>query len=392
MHATRKKLWLFNAVTRSVVGGLAAVAVVLAPLTPAGALTGSSLQSTPVGTVIGSSNMTLPTALRTIATGKRITYVSSNSAGQKIVVSGAVITPKVLAAVPRTVAWAHGSTGLADGCAPSTNLNVFWPEAVDAVKSYLQKGWVVAASDYPGLGSPGNHPYLVGDSQARAVIDSVRAARKMNSRLTDQWAVSGHSQGGQTALFAGEIADTYGQGLKLRGVVAMSPVSNAEIIGTMIPGTPGQGYLVMALYGLAAVDPTVNPDTILAQPAKDLSQVVRTGCLEQILYAYAPLTAEQLLVGGQLPETVIAKLAASANPAQQANTAPVMLVQGTLDQDVPADLTYLLHSQVCSYGTPALLQPIEGADHIGTVTQSIAVVSGYLTDRFAGRPAPTNCL
>ena len=40
-----------------------------------------------------------------------------------------------------------------------------------------ENGYAIAATDYPGLGTPGPHPYLVGDSEARAVIDSVRAAR-----------------------------------------------------------------------------------------------------------------------------------------------------------------------------------------------------------------------
>ena len=30
----------------------------------------------------------------------------------------------------------------------------------------LARGWVVVATDYPGLGTPGPHPYLVGQSEA----------------------------------------------------------------------------------------------------------------------------------------------------------------------------------------------------------------------------------
>jgi hypothetical protein len=41
----------------------------------------------------------------------------------------------------------------------------------------LDRGYVVAATDYPGLGTPEVHPYLVGTSEAHAVLDSVRAAR-----------------------------------------------------------------------------------------------------------------------------------------------------------------------------------------------------------------------
>src|SRR5436305_1492150 len=83
---------------------------------------------------------------------------------------------------------------------------------------------------------PGQHPYLVGDSEGRAVVDSVRAARYLNGSLSNLWVVAGHSQGGQAALFAGEIADTYGMGLQLKGVVAVAPVANLDLIAPALVG------------------------------------------------------------------------------------------------------------------------------------------------------------
>ena len=47
----------------------------------------------------------------------------------------------------------------------------------------LARGYVVVATDYPGLGVPGQiHPYLIGVSEGRAVLDSVRAARACPAR------------------------------------------------------------------------------------------------------------------------------------------------------------------------------------------------------------------
>ena len=65
----------------------------------------------------------------------------------------------------------------------------------------LDRGYVVAATDYPGLGTPEVHPYLVGTSEARAVLDSVRAARAIPEAAAGaRFAVWGRSQGGQAAL------------------------------------------------------------------------------------------------------------------------------------------------------------------------------------------------
>lgn len=68
----------------------------------------------------------------------------------------------------------------------------------------ISQGYIVVATNYPGLGTGGIHPYLIGESEARAVIDSVRAARDMpNSGATNRFAVWGHSQGGHAALYTG---------------------------------------------------------------------------------------------------------------------------------------------------------------------------------------------
>jgi pimeloyl-ACP methyl ester carboxylesterase len=373
--------------------------------TPAAAFAqGVATTTAPVnqpGKVLSVKPMQLSAALANVATGKRITYASRDSYNRPIVVSGAVLTPKpsYLISHPRgankIVAWAHGTAGLADKCAPSAQPNLF-PDATytnyaDTVVSYLTQGWTVAASDYPGLGTPGVHPYLVGDSEARAVIDSARAARNLNPLLSNAWAVSGHSQGGQAALFAGEIADTYGTGLQLKGVVAIAPASNLDLIAPAIPGTLGQGYLAFAVYGLAAVDTTVRPPDILAQPALNLAGTLETGCFNEVLAAYAPLTAEQMVIGGVLPDSFVAKLARS-NPAQQANTAPVFLVQGDADQTIPVDITNILLQQECAINTvPTKLTVYPGQDHDPVLYAARADVVGYLTARFNNQAAPTSC-
>jgi pimeloyl-ACP methyl ester carboxylesterase len=389
--------------------GLARVAAVLGALliicAPSGAFasatTASVDRSNEPGKVISGAPMTLSATLANVATGKRITYVSRDVNGQPIVVSGAVLTPKpaILKAHPKgankIVAWAHGTAGIADQCAPSAQPNLY-PDATynnyaDTVASYLTQGWTVTATDYPGLGTPGVHPYLVGDSEGRAVIDSVRAAHNLNGSLSNVWVVAGHSQGGHAALFAGEIADTYGMGLQLKGVVAIAPASNLDIIASAIPGTPGQGYLAFAVYGLAAVDPTVHPEEILAQRALDLAGTLDTGCFNEVLAAYAPLTADEMVVGGVLPDSFLAKLARS-NPAQQPGNAPVFLVQGGADQTIPPDLTQFLQQQECAINTVATRLTIyTGQDHDPVLYASQADVVSYVTARFDNVPASSNC-
>ncbi|SNY75171.1 alpha/beta fold hydrolase [Paractinoplanes atraurantiacus] len=350
---------------------------------------GVSLLSAPAnaavlaGTVLTNATATLPAELSPLATGKRISYVTTNVNGGVITATGLVLTPKT-GKNNKTVAWGHGTTGLADQCSPSASQSVFWPEARAAIAELLRRGWTVAAPDYPGLGTPTSHPYLIGNSEARSIIDSVKAARRLDTALTTQYVVDGHSQGGQGALFVNQIAPSYDSPLVLRGTAAIAPVSNADLFAPVIPGTAGQGYLVMGLYGLQTVDASVNPNTLLAPPAREKVSVLQSGCLYQILDAFAPLTAEQLLVGGALPDAVVTKLARYLNPGQTATSAPVLLVQGTADEAVPYIFTSgPLRSQLGAYSQPVTYTELDGATHDGAVFQSTTLVADWIAARFA---------
>ena len=341
--------------------------------------TGPAVAAPAPGSVLSATSVALPAPLGQIATGKRIEYVSTNVNGGSITATGLILTP-TRGKTNKIVAWAHGSTGLADICAPSNHYDVFWPEALVAVAGLLDRGWTVAAPDYAGLGTPEPHPYFIGSSEARAIIDSVKAARNLDRALSTQYVVEGHSQGGQGALFADEMA-AYDGALVLRGVVAIAPVSNVDLFAPFIPGTPGQGYLVMALAGLATVQPSPDPLAVLARPARDKLPVLRTGCLTEILTAYSGLTAGQLLIGAALPQWVVDELVRWDNPAQMPPTAPIFVVQGTADEAVPVGITDALVGEYPP-GTVEYLT-IDGADHEGAVTQSVPQVTTWIAGRFS---------
>src|SRR5271163_3907619 len=110
------------------------------------------------------------------ATTYRVLYRSTGLDDKPILVSGVVIVPPgdPPPGGRPIVAWAHPTSGVVSRCAPS--LAIFLFEQIQGLRSFVRDGYVVAATDYPGLGTVGPHPYLVGTSEARAVIDSVRVA------------------------------------------------------------------------------------------------------------------------------------------------------------------------------------------------------------------------
>lgn len=328
--------------------------------------------------------------------GYRISYASTNASGAVVPVTGAVLVPAGAADSHKrpVVSWAHGTAGSADICAPSRS-EVLYPEPdfvyyAEEVSEFLDAGFIVTAADFPGLGSPGPAEYLIGASEGRSVIDIVRAARKMKVGASKDWFAVGHSQGGQAALFAGELADTYGNGLNLLGVVGIAPASSIELIAQAIIGTPFQGYLALGLAGLQAAYPSYSAFQDLAPPAEARFGVIESGCFTDVAVTFGDLTAEQMIEGGQLSDEALQLLAAQ-NPANERIEAPVLLQQGTLDDTVPVELTELLTSQRCELGDSIQLLKYEGQTHDGVLGAAIADTLGFLNDRLHHRPFASSC-
>ena len=117
------------------------------------------------------------------ATTYRVLYTSTGYDGEPTAVSGLILVPDDTPpdGGRKVVAYTHGTTGVASRCAPSLVTNPEQqPVLVEGGPELLAAGYVVAATDYQGLGTPGPHPYLVGDSEAMNALDSVRAARNLD--------------------------------------------------------------------------------------------------------------------------------------------------------------------------------------------------------------------
>src|ERR1700760_2363742 len=155
--------------------------------------TAAEIAAGPPGSVIRSEPMDGAPAF---GIARRVLYRSTSPEGKPIAVSGVIVTPPGDAPAGGwpIVAWAHPTTGIVPRCAPS--LAIFLFQQIAGSRPLIEQGFAIAATDYPGLGTPGPHPYLVGVSEARAVIDSVRAARAFPGVTGKRFAVWGHSQGG----------------------------------------------------------------------------------------------------------------------------------------------------------------------------------------------------
>jgi len=204
------------------------------------------------GHLIDSAELTGYAALEDASVTYRVIYESTSGVGdrlgQPIGVSGMIAfptTPPIGDGWP-VISWAHGTVGSADKCAPSMDsddlgepgdsglglLRMINKAPHKLLNAFLRAGWAVAMTDYEGLGTYGNHPYLLGESEGRGIVDIVPAVRQLagNDRpISDQYGIVGHSQGGQAALFGAYLAGTdYARSGTLIGVTALAPASNLK--------------------------------------------------------------------------------------------------------------------------------------------------------------------
>jgi alpha-beta hydrolase superfamily lysophospholipase len=318
-----------------------------------------------------------------------VLYHSVSLQGADIAVSGLVLAPDRDAppgGFP-VVAWAHGTTGAADVCAPSRLGDLTPPLA----GHLLRQGYVVAATDYEGLGTPGPHPYLVGTSEGRGVLDAARAAASVTDAST-RVVVWGHSQGGHAALFAGEMAPWYAPDLEVVGVVSGAPVADVAALLASVVDVPGHTALVLtAVHAWAAVYPDADAADLLTPDTVDRLGAVERHCLFGVEEAFAePL--EQLRVGDPGAVEPWRSLLEENTPGRAPVAAPTLLIHGDGDALLPVEATAALADRLCRHGGgPVALRRYADADHSSVLGAAADDMFEWIAGRFEGREAPSTC-
>ena len=280
------------------------------------------------------------------AAAYRVLYRSVGLHNEPIAVSGVVVIP--LAAPPDggrpIVAWAHPTTGVVPRCAPSRALSVF--QQIQGLREMLERGYVVAATDYPGLGTKGPHPYLVGVSEGRAVLDAVRSARELpETGGSGRFAVWGHSQGGQASLYTGILAKSYAPELDLVGVAAAAPATElATLMTEDLDSNGGRNLTAMTLWSWARVF-GAPMDRVLEPAAIPVVDLLAEECIESIFdfilrqKTARPLVKAFLSVPNPVELEPWRSLAADNTPGVLPSEIPIFLSQGADDHLVRSEVT-----------------------------------------------------
>ena len=355
------------------------------------------LSAGPPGQVIWARQMTSAAALPGAASNLLVLY-HSVTAGQDTAVSGTVAIPP--GAPPAggwpVLSWAHGTTGVADICAPSRDApghpSHLYIQLADAMLNlWVQRGWVVVRTDFAGLGTPDPHQYLEGHSAACGTTDIVTAARQLHPGIGRRWAVMGHNQGGHAALFTASVAPHRAPDLDLIGAVAIAPATGEHDVIARIgePGVPVRrpGFLALALLGAAAADPGIRLEQLLTPQALRLLAVARIRGIDDLLVLRSRRSPHltDLFQPGCDPGRLLSVLAAN-DPAELQLQVPALIAQGTDDPIAdPAQITRLMRS-LAARGATLDCHLYPGTGHFDVIAAAHTQNARWIDAKLAGMP------
>jgi pimeloyl-ACP methyl ester carboxylesterase len=332
------------------------------------------------------------------ATTYRVLYRSTGLNDEPILVSGVVIVPPgdPPPGGRPIIAWAHPTSGVVPRCAPS--LAIFLFEQIQGLRSFVRDGYVVAATDYPGLGTAGPHPYLVGTSEGRAVIDSVRVAGSLpGAGGGKRFLVWGHSQGGHASLFTGAIAKSYAPELDLLGVAAAAPATDlVTLMNEDIDSVGGKNITAMTLWSWQRVfDANMNKvvDRRAIPAINQLAQECIEGPFDLKKRQRTEQPLEQHFLSAQHPSdvepwhTLLAENSPNALPPE----IPVFLAQGTDDDIIHPKVTQDYAAKLCGAGSKVRILLMPNIGHSRAAQASTSALLDWASDRFAGKAAPDDC-
>jgi len=253
----------------------------------------------------------------------------------------------------------------------------------------------VAMTDYQGLGTPGEHSYIVGPAMGHAVLDVARAASRIPfSGLTASAPVGiwGYSEGGAAAGWAAELQPTYAPELNLRGVAAGGVPAQLTDVAHALDGTIGFGFLASAAIGFDAAYPELHLDTWLNAAGRSALADVKTQCAAGLFLLYGNKHLTDYLAGpNPLDDPTWKARLAQSTLGTTAPPVPAFLYHGRTDQIIPFAVGTGLRDRWCALGTKVLWKDYD-SEHIFTQGNAAPDAVTWLDHRFTSTdPAPSSC-
>ncbi|AXB46450.1 lipase [Amycolatopsis albispora] len=340
--------------------------------------------------------------IRAPAEVRRIMYRSRDTHGEPIAVTGTVLTPHQAwtgGGDRPIIGYAAGTQGVGDNCAPSRAMAAGMEYEGPFISGLLLRGYAVVVTDYEGLGTPGMHTYANRESQAHTVLDSIRAAQRLDAaNLPDAGpvAIAGYSQGGGASAAAAELQPSYAPELKLKGAYAGAVPADLARVARNLDGAYAAGFLGYALLSMDEAYPELNIRGVLNDKGNKMLDQVATQCTVEAIAAHAftrstALTKDGRPLADYLDEEPYASRLAEQKIGERKPAVPMLVVHSTLDDIVPYAQGRDMAREWCGQGAKVQFSSSVVPTHVGGAIRAFPEAFLWLEGRFGGKPAPANC-
>lgn len=334
---------------------------------------------------------------------QRIMYLSRDMRDEPIAVTGTVLTPNA----PwqgrdkrPIIAYAPGTHGLGDQCAPSRTLAGDEEYEGEFVLGLLGKGWGVVVTDYQGLGPPGLHTYANRKAEAHAVLDSIRAAQRLPAADLPQGgpvAIGGYSQGGGAAAAAAELQDAYAPELELKGVYAGAPPANLKALARFLDDSYAIGFGLFAIASFNYSYPDRDILGIFNEEGRKVLKQVETECVVDALANHTELKTKDLIKDGRpFGDYLDTEPYDSVFREQQIGlikpAVPVLVAHSSQDDIVPYEQGKAMAQGWCNLGATVQFKELDPpSGHLPAMQKSFPVMLDWLTARLDDAKVTSNC-
>jgi hypothetical protein len=336
-------------------------------------------------------------------------YRSELPSGEPITVYGRAYLPDSPLTNLPIFAFAPGTTGIGDRCAASVENHKVanWGDYDSHMAMYASQGFAAVTTDYEGMRDPARiHHYMVGELEGRAMLDSVRALRRLTEargRLnqTDVF-LGGYSQGGHAAFWADKVAARYSPDVKPLGVVGFGPVMSVK--QTLADVTHGANINWFGPYVLYSYRDYYQGDygsVLLPQWEATLAKDVPGNCIDTDIAHWGKTPA-----GVYTPEFLAAATAGQLDTAYPALTADLernavgvlstssakRINEGALDNVVLPAQQQAVVPELCRSSTgPVEFKLYPTATHYTTMLQSLQDTLAWMRAITAGQTLKPDC-
>ncbi|HSV37474.1 MAG TPA: lipase family protein [Nocardioidaceae bacterium] len=298
------------------------------------------------------------------------------------------------------VSYQTAEDGVAGRCAPSYALRAGFEGGFTGsftetpiMAAALAKGWVLSVPDYEGP----NSEFLVAGTQARGVLDGIRAARRFRPAGISAKApvgVWGYSGGSLASVTAAQFQPTYAPRLKLTALALGGLLGDVRATIDAFSGSIGGGAIPMGINGFLRAYPRLRLMQYLSPSGQERVRETSRDCLFDAAARYPFLRVADIeATPNALDAPPVARMLRQNSPLHIAGVprVPVYEYHTVLDEFAPIGPARATLRKFCAQGVRVEYDEKLIGEHLTEIALGMGGALEFLTRRFAGQPARVNC-